>query len=146
MIWQEVQQNADELVKEGYHILSESELFGWAEINKLPKEAGVSAIYKGKELLYVGETENLYNKFTKHHDNPNSKSIFRRNLAEVKLEIPFKKNAKGKKESTMPVEEINAKTNEYLKNCCFRYLLTDLGRTELKEYIIKRYSPVLNKK
>lgn len=146
MTWEAVQQDAENLVKEGYQILSESELFGWSEINKLPKEAGVSAIYKGKELLYVGESENMYNKFVKHHDNPNSKSPFRRNLAEVKLEIPFKKNEKGKKESTIPNEEINAKTNEYLKKCCFRYLVVDLGRSELTEYIIKRYSPVLNKK
>lgn len=146
MNWEEIQKDAENLVIEGYQILTESQLFDWASISKLPKEAGVSAIYKGKELLYVGESENLYNRFVKHHDNPNSKSVFRRNLAEVKLGIPFKKNEKGKKISTMPQDEIDKKTNEYIKQCCVRYLVVDLGRSELKEYIIKRYSPVLNKK
>lgn len=146
MNWEEVQKDAENLVKEGYQILTDSKLYGWDQINEIPKEAGVSAIYKGKELLYVGESENIYNKFVKHHDNPNSKSTFRRNLAEVKLGIPFAKNEKGKKVSTVSTQEIDAKTKEYLKNCCFRYILIDLGRSELKEYIIKRYSPVLNKK
>lgn len=146
MNWQEIQNDAENLVKEGYEILTNSALFDWSHISKIPQEAGVSAIYKGKELLYVGESENIYNKFTKHYGNSNSKSVFRRNLAEVKLGIPFKKNEKGKKISTMPEAEIIAKTDEYLKGCCFRFLTVDLGRTELKEYIIKRYSPVLNKK
>lgn len=146
MNWDEVQNNAEELVKEGYQILAESAAYGWSSIDKLPKEAGVSAIYKGKELLYVGESENIHNKFVKHHDNPSSKSPFRRNLAEVKLGIPFKKNDKGKKVAAAPVHEIDSKTQEYLQGCCVRYLLIELGRSELKEYIIKRYSPVLNKK
>ena len=146
MNWEEIQNDAENLVKEGYEILTNSALFNWSHISKIPQEAGISAIYKGKELLYVGESENIYNKFTKHYDNSNSKSVFRRNLAEAKLGIPFKKNEKGKKVSTMPEAEVIAKTDEYLKGCCFRYLRVDLGRTELKEYIIKRYSPVLNKK
>lgn len=146
MNWEEIQKDAENLIKEGYQILTDSELFGWDCIDKIPKEAGVSAIYKGKELLYVGESENIYNRFVKHHNNPNSKSIFRRNLAEVKLGIPFKKNDKGKKVSTVPTEEVDAKIKDYIKECCFRYLLVDLGRSELKEYIIRRYSPVLNKK
>jgi len=146
MNWEEVQNETENLVKEGYQILSEGPAYGWSAISKLPKEAGVSAIYKGKELLYVGESENIFNKFVKHHDNPNSKCPFRRNLAESKLEIPFKKNDKGKKVAVAPAHEVDSKTQEYLQHCCVRYLLVDLGRTELKEYIIKRYSPVLNKK
>ncbi len=146
MNWEEVQQDADNLVQGGYQVLSDSESFGWAHGSKLPQDAGICAIYKGKELLYVGEAENLFNKFAKHYDNPDSKAVFRRNLAEVKLGIPFKKNDKGKKVAAMPAHEITVKTNEYLQHCCFRYLVIELGRTELKEYIIKRYSPALNKK
>lgn len=146
MNWQEIQENSETLYKEGYQILTESQLFDWSEISKTPKEAGVYIIYKGKELLYAGESENLYNSFIRQHDNSSSKSTFRRNLAEVKLGIPFQKNEKGKKVATIPTEEVDKKTNEFIKNCCFRYILTDLGRSELKEYIIKRYSPVLNKK
>jgi hypothetical protein len=146
MNWEEIQNDAENLVKDGYQKLTDSQLFDWSRISKIPQEAGVSAIYKGKELLYVGESENIYNKFAKHYNNPNSKAVFRRNLAEVKLGIPFKKNEKGKKVSTLPEAEIIAKTEEYIKSCCFRYLIVELGRTELKEYIIKRYSPVLNKK
>lgn len=146
MNWNELQNEAENIIKDGYQVLAESEAFPWSSINKIPKEAGVSAIYKGKELLYVGESENIYNKFVKHYDNPNSKSPFRRNLAEVKLEIPFKKNEKGKKVSTISAYEMDTKIKAYVQNCCFRYLVVELGRTELKEYIIKRYRPALNKK
>ena len=146
MNWEEIQKNAENLVIEGYEALSESRAFDWASIDKLPKEAGVSAVYKGKELLYVGEAENIYNKFIKHYDNPQSKSVFRRNLAESKLGINFKKNDKGKKVPTIPAEQVEVKVQDFIQNCTVRYLVTELGRTELKEYIIKRYSPVLNKK
>lgn len=146
MNWEEIQKNAENLVIEGYQILTESRPFDWASINKLPKEAGISAIYKGKELLYVGESENIHNRFVNYHDNPKSKSVFRRNLAEVKLDIAFKKNDKGKKVPTIQPEQVEVKVQDYIQNCSVRYLVIDLGRTELKEYIIKRYSPVLNKK
>jgi len=146
MNWEEIQKDADNLVIEGYQELTESRVYGWDSINKIPKEAGVSAIYKGKELLYVGESENIYNRFVNYHDNPKSKSVFRRNLAEVKLEIPFKKNDKGKKVPTIPIEQVEVKVQDYIQGCSVRYLLIELGRTELKEYIIKRYSPILNKK
>lgn len=146
MKWTEIQNDAENIIKEGYEALTESNAYGWSRLDVLPKEAGVSAIYRGKELLYVGESENIYNRFVKHHDNPSSKSVFRRNLAEVKLGIPFKKNEKGKKISTVPQHEIDAKIAEFVSGCCIRYLVIELGRSELKEYIIKRYSPVLNKK
>lgn len=146
MNWTEIQDNAEKIIIEGYEALTESKQYDWSRINDLPKEAGVSAIYKGKELLYVGESENIFNKFTKHYNNPSSKTVFRRNLAEVKLGIPFKKNDKGRKVSTIPQFEIDTKTAEFVRNCTIRYMLVDLGRTELKEYIIKRYSPPLNKK
>lgn len=146
MNWEEIQKEAETLVVEGYQALAESRAFSWDSIDKIPKEAGVSAIYKGKELLYVGESENMHNKFVNHHDNSKSKSVFRKNLAEVKLGIPFKKNDKGKKVPTIPVEQVEVKVQDYIQNCTVRYLVIELGRTELKEYIIKRYSPVLNKK
>lgn len=146
MNWDEIQKNAENLVVEGYQALTESRSFDWSSINQLPKEAGVSAIYKGKELLYVGEAENINNKFVSHHDNPKSKSVFRRNLAETKLGIVFKKNDKGKKVPTIPTEQVEVKVQDFIQNCTVRYLVIELGRTELKEYIIKRYSPVLNKK
>lgn len=146
MNWEEIQKNAEALVVEGYEALTESRLLDWASIDKIPKEAGISAIYKGKELLYVGESENIHNRFVNYHDNPKSKSVFRRNLAEVKLGIPFKKNDKGKKVPTINSEQVEVKIQDYIQGCSVRYLVLDLGRTELKEYIIKRYSPVLNKK
>lgn len=101
--------------------------------NKIKQNPGVYAAYKNEEMWYAGETGNLRGRFldlkdTRYHN--------------LRVTIG-KKEFKGRKGDGFNKfsKDVEEKIDNFLKNkLTFRYIKVDLGRIEIEEELIKRYS------
>ena len=116
----------DETVLKGYceyidhEVIPELKMYPWSHRKSSPKDAGIYLIYKDDELVYVGETSNIYDRLT-HHENGNGSAL------------------KEKIHDYSGVEPY-----EYLQGCLLRTFVVKLGRLEVEKYLIDKYNPVFN--
>ena len=92
----------------------------WKDMSRLPKANGVYIIYLAEQILYIGESKNIWDRFWKHHRTGNASS-FRANMIKENIE------------------------SSILDNCTIQYVQLLYGRKELEEYLIEKYKPVFNK-
>lgn len=92
----------------------------WKDMHRLPKTNGVYMIHFAEQILYIGESKNIWDRFWKHHRTGNASS-FRTNMIKAKVD------------STI------------LENCTIQYVQLLYGRKEFEEYLIEKYKPIFNK-
>lgn len=100
--------------------LLNSPKLAWQDMSRLPKANGVYIIYLAEQILYIGESKNIWDRFWKHHRTGNASS-FRSNMYKANVDSAI------------------------LKNCTIQYVQLLYGRKELEEYLIEKYKPVFNK-
>ena len=101
--------------------LFESPVYGWSEIQRIANANGVYLITHGDDIVYIGESKNILNRFKKNHATGRN-SAFRKNL-----------------------KELDSLPDDFLSECDIRYLVLEYGRKEVEEELIKRYKPLCNK-
>lgn len=92
----------------------------WAERKLVPKDPGIYIISKNDEIIYIGETSNIYERLT-HHKNGNGSAL------KDKIQ-----------------DYTNCNPDKYLQDCKIKFLPITLGRIEIERYLINKYNPVFN--
>ena len=119
---------ANKLDKDAYTFFYENEKrlwqsykYSWNDLHKIPKTTGVYVIGHLQNVLYIGESKNMWDRLYKHHRIANHSS-FRNRLKKLNLDTPefFK----------------------YVYVCCVEL---PYGRKEFEEYLIHNYKPLCNK-
>ena len=111
----------EEFVNISEQKLFKSRGYSWSEIPRIANANGVYLITHGNEIVYIGESKNILNRFRKNHATGRN-SAFRKNLA-----------------------ELNDLPDNYLLECEIRYIAIPYGRKELEEALIDKYDPLCNK-
>jgi len=141
-LWDMVQENFSELLKEGECEILKSNFSFWYD-TKITSHPGLYLVKdKSDNLIYIGESSNLKKRILTHSERTYFSAlrrhigteIFNYNLQEVK----------GKKRyfSDKEDEIITA----FLKTCTMAVFPVAFGRYELEEYLIRKYKPLLNRK
>jgi hypothetical protein len=114
---------------------------GWA--NEFPERAGVYAVFRGKLLIYVGESGSLRGRMRDLRRTQNH--TLRRQLGAAQFAnragyLPANSSAR------FP-PAIEALLNTFMKkNLCVKFAVVDLGRKEIEEQLIHNYRPQFNLK
>jgi len=144
-LWNKIQKNSKIILESGEKVFFERKFFKWNDIYiNIENKAGVYCIENDKkDLLYIGESIDLKNRF-KIHSKRTYFSAFRRSLGE-KL-FNFKLLIKNNKKRYFPIEQ-DEKISDYIyNNCRIRFTYVNFGRLELEKFLINKYKPLLNKK
>ena len=117
-----------ELEKDAYTFFFEKERclwcsnkYAWDDLNKIPKSNGVYMICNGQQILYIGESKNMWDRLYRHHRIANH-STFRNRLKKLKLDTP-----------------------EFFEDVYVQLVELPFGRKEFEEYLINRCCPLCNK-
>lgn len=112
----------------------------WAKLHQIPNSEGVYAVYNDNKLCYVGETACLYKRMNDMFDSRNH--TIRRTIAQ--------KEFSAKEEYIKPTshnkadEQTESSINEFMEKLEIAYIEVKLGRTELEEFIMRKYDPIYN--
>lgn len=109
--------------KQQSELLRNNEKIPWRKIKQLPKSNGVYILTHPKinRILYVGESKNIYDRIYNHHNKRNGSDLLKR------------------------MEEIcEHDLQNFLNECYIQVVKLDYGRSELEEYLIDTYKPLLN--
>lgn len=140
-VWSNVQSDFRFILDEGIQEILSLPKRGLTLLD-IPDKGGVYLIYHGNELIYVGETSCLSERIETHFSRTYF-SAFRRNCGTVLLGFTLK-TKNNKKRYFSDEEEIEL--NRFLKECFVVPYPVAIGRGELEECLINRFSPILNKK
>ncbi len=113
----------------------------WAK--DFPEEPGVYVVFENRKVVYVGETGNIRGRMKDLRDSRHHS--LRRNIGRANFStLKGYKNANSKEKFPPHIEK---KVEDWLKEKIkISVLSTKLGRKELEEKIVQRYSPKYNKK
>lgn len=149
-LWEDVQNKADLLLEQADCYINSLKPIQWLKCN--PNSlAGIYIIKDPQdELIYIGETTNLLERYNTHTKKTRF-SALRRNIArqifsfklKSKLELGIKSSDKKK---GFLNEKENNEINNYLSECKVIMQIVSFGRLEFEEYMIKKYRPLLNRK
>ena len=92
----------------------------WTERKSVPKEPGIYILSNDGEIVYIGETSNIYDRLT-HHENGNGSAL---------------------KEKIQDYTSLNP--IDYLNNCMLKVLPIKFGRLEIEKHLIRKYNPIFN--
>ena len=139
--WKEIQANSSAILETG---MQEALSFPQQEWNPLlvPDKGGVYLIYHRGKLIYVGETSCMSERI-KTHSGQTYFSAFRRNCGTILFGFVLKEK-NGKKRYFAEKEDYTIGC--FLKECTVVPFPVAIGRGELEEYLIRKFTPVLNKK
>jgi len=142
--WSNIQDNFKSLLSEGEEVILKSYLQNWCEANPL-NNAGVYLVYnKENQIIYIGESSNLKERYTTHSGTTYF-SALRRHIGHFMLRLPFVQiKSKKKNREFLPADD--KKVDDYYKECKVRFLPVNFGRFELEEHLIRKYKPLLNRK
>lgn len=114
---------------------------GWAK--QFPKEAGVYVLFESGELVYAGETGSIRGRMTDYLDTRHH--TVRRKIGALNFsKVKGFESANSKLKFPAHIEKLVINWLEKKVELC--YLVVDLGRKELEEYIISEHSPKYNSK
>lgn len=139
--WKEIQANASAILEAGMQKALSSPQQEWNP-NLAPDKEGVYLIYHEDKLIYVGETSCISERI-KTHSSQTYFSAFRRNCGTILLGFTLKEKNGKKRYFT---KEEDAEIDCFLKACTITSFPVSIGRGELEEYLIKKLTPILNKK
>lgn len=109
--------------KQQSKLLCNSEKIPWGKIKQLPKSNGVYMLThrKSNRILYIGESKNIYDRIYNHHNKRNGSDLLKK------------------------MEEIcEHNLQNFLNECYIQVVKLNYGRSELEEYLIDTYKPLLN--
>lgn len=110
---------------------------------QFPKEAGVYVLFEGDELVYTGETSSLRGRVTDYL-NTRHHTVRRKIGAFNFSDVEGYHRATSKIKFPDHIEKLVVDWLE--KKVKLSYLVVDLGRKELEEFIQNKYSPKYNSK
>lgn len=141
-LWNEVQKNYQELLKEGETKIIKSVFTPWFD-TKTTSSAGLYLVKdKSEKLIYIGESSDIGDRI-KTHSGRTYFSALRRHIGTEILNFELQE-IKGKKRYFTDTED--KKVTEFLKTCKAIVFPIAFGRYELEEYLIKKHKPLLNRK
>lgn len=141
-LWDEVQQNFDDILIEGESKILKSTFVPWFDARVL-NSAGIYLVKdKSGKLIYVGESSIVAERI-KTHSGRTYFSALRRHIGTEILGYTLKE-IKGKKRYFSEAED--RKVTDFLKSCTVAIFQVNFGRYELEEYLIKKHRPLLNRK
>jgi len=141
-LWNIVQQDVAELLKEGEIKILKSGFTNWFDINII-SSAGLYLVKdKSDKLIYVGESSDVGERITTHSGRTYF-SALRRHIGTDILGFQLQE-IKGKKRYFSETED--KKVTDFLKTCKATTFPVSFGRYELEEYLIKKHRPLLNRK
>lgn len=141
-IWNDVQDNADQLLVEGEASLFAVNPVPWYDAD-VPNNAGLYYVENNKNgLIYIGESSNINARYETHSETTYF-SALRRHIGTdiVGFELQIRK---GKKRYFSDSEDVHV--SQYLQNCTIRTMAINFGRFELEEFLIRKHNPLLNRK
>lgn len=139
-IWDSVQHKSANLFIEAEKLFLNQSLTAWNEAD-IPASPGVYRVLDAdKKLIYIGESSNISTRYITHSNSKNTYfSALRRHIATGKLGLELI----NKRRLT---EENESKVNKYLSQCSIDYMRVPFGRYEFEKFLIKKHSPILNRK
>jgi predicted GIY-YIG superfamily endonuclease len=141
-LWNDVQENFEELLKEGEIKILKSVFTNWFD-TKIISKAGLYIVKdKADKLIYIGESSDIGERI-KTHSGRTYFSALRRHIGTDILGFKLQE-IKGKKRYFTETED--KKITEFLKTCKSIVFPVAFGRYELEEYLIKKHRPLLNRK
>lgn len=141
-LWTEIQSNFSLLLEQGEKELMKTNSFSWFSA-KVSAKAGLYWVeHNSKGLIYIGESSSVSERY-KTHSGRTYFSALRRHIGENILGFQLQVR-KGKKRYFSDDEDL--KVTKFLQGCSFRPYVINFGRYELEEYLINKYSPLLNRK
>lgn len=141
-LWDVVQQNAIELIKEGESKILNSSFTPWFD-TKVINLAGLYLVKdKSNKLIYIGESSDVGERIETHSSRTYFSALRRHigtdilgfNLQEIRSKKRYFSEAEDKK------------ITEFLRTCNVTIFPVSFGRYELEEYLIQKYKPLLNRK
>lgn len=112
----------------------------WAKLHQIPNSEGVYAVYNDNKLCYVGETACLYKRMNDMFDSRNH--TIRRTIAQK--EFSTKEGYIKPTSHNKADEQTESSINEFMEKLEIAYIEVKLGRTELEEFIMRKYDPIYN--
>lgn len=112
----------------------------WAKLHQIPNSEGVYAVYNDNKLCYVGETACLYKRMNDMFDSRNH--TIRRTIAQK--EFSAKEGYIKPTSHNKADEQTESSINEFMEKLEIAYIEVKLGRTELEEFIMRKYDPIYN--
>lgn len=140
-LWEIVQSQKDELLREGEKDLFNQKFTQWINSN-IKSTAGVYVVKHNSKILYIGESSNLNERY-KTHTGRTYFSALRRHIGTNILGFELVER-NGKKKYF--IDEEDERVTEFLRSTIAIFYPVSFGRYELEEYLIKKHKPMLNRK
>ena len=140
-LWDEVQTNKQDLLIQGEKALFNCSHSSWYECSP-PSSAGIYWIESGNDVIYVGESSNIADRWNVHSQKTYF-SALRRNIGRTLFGFELQ-TVKGRKRYFHEKED--KEITKYLKKTKILTYPVKLGRFELEELLIQKYNPPLNRK
>ena len=141
-LWDEVQANFAEYLKEAENKIIESNFTNWFD-TKIISTAGLYLVKdKTDKLIYIGESSDV-SKRIKAHSERTYFSALRRHIGTEVLNFELQER-NGKKRYFSETQ--NKEVTDFLKTCKSTIFPVAFGRYELEELLIKTHRPLLNRK
>jgi predicted GIY-YIG superfamily endonuclease len=141
--WNKLQLNYNNLLEQGENKLFSSKKYLWNECD-VPDYPGVYIVFNGEDIIYIGESTNLFERYNTHSEKTYF-SALRRHIGKTFLNLKFLQTEKKRKNREFRSED-DSKISLYLDKCEAIFFKVEIGRKELEEYLIRKYNPILNKK
>jgi predicted GIY-YIG superfamily endonuclease len=138
-LWSLVQQSKTLLLKHGEEDLFTNKFLPWFNCD-VPKCSGIYVVKHKDRLIYIGESSNIYERYTTHSKTTYF-SALRRHIGTELLNYKLKEK-QGKKRYFSAAEDESV--SEFLRETSAIFYPVNIGRYELEEYLIKLHKPILN--
>lgn len=140
-LWDEVQKNKQNLLIQGEKALFNCFHSSWFECSP-PSSAGIYWVESGNDVIYVGESSNIADRWNVHSQKTYF-SALRRNIGRTLFGFELQ-TVKGRKRYFQEKED--KEITKYLKKAKILTYPVNFGRFELEEFLINKYNPPLNRK
>jgi predicted GIY-YIG superfamily endonuclease len=136
-IWDTVQDFAIELIEQGTDVFENLPQSKWLQAKPSDKAGLYKVLHEG-ELIYIGESTNIAERY-KAHSNTTYFSALRRSVGTKLFDFEYI----GKKKF---MDSDDNKITNFLLDCDYASIPIGFGRRELEEYLIRDLQPTLNSK
>ncbi|MBP6304256.1 MAG: GIY-YIG nuclease family protein, partial [Bacteroidia bacterium] len=141
-LWDNVQKAKTDILLQAEQEILQGKFSSWFDCNA----ESVAGLYivrdKHDKLIYIGESSDICERH-KTHSSRTYFSALRRHIGTELLN--FELQERNGKKKYFEVSE-DKKITEFLKSCKATFYPTHFGRYELEEFLIKKHSPLLNRK
>lgn len=141
-LWERVQEAKSEILLQAENKILNNKFNNWFDC-KIENLAGLYIVKnKLNELIYIGESSNIFERFTTHSSSTYFSALRRHIGTEF---FGFDLQIRNGKRKYFEVHE-DREVTEFLKSCKAIFYPVHIGRYETEEYLIKKHRPILNRK